>query len=231
MSRIAVQCKNLKKSYGQGENKIMALKDVNLDIYKGQLTLLVGPSGSGKSTLLSIIATILTSDHGQLFLLDHEVSKMTEAEKSVFRRDYLGIVFQSFFLIPTLTVAENVALPLIVAGQEESVALDKANVLLKAMHIEKRANAVPTELSKGQQQRVAIARAMINDSQVILCDEPTSSLDQATGTEVMTLLRALTEHSSRAVLVITHDLRLFPFADRIIKMNDGQIISVSDEHE
>ncbi len=228
MSQVAIRCEGLKKSYGQGENKIMALKDINLDIYKGQLTLLIGPSGSGKSTLLSILATILSSDQGQLFLLDHEVSKMSEAEKSDFRRDYLGIVFQSFFLIPTLTVAENVALPLRVAGKEESMALDKANILLKAMHLDKRANAVPTELSKGQQQRVAIARAISNDAQVILCDEPTSSLDQATGIEVMTLLRELAENSSRAVLVITHDLRLFPFADRIIKMNDGQIISVSD---
>ncbi|KAF3362668.1 hypothetical protein PHSC3_000907 [Chlamydiales bacterium STE3] len=228
MNKVAIRCEGLRKSYGNDENGIMALRNVDLEIYRNQLTLLVGPSGSGKTTLLSIIATILTSDAGKLFLLDHEVSKMTENEKTLFRRDFLGIVFQSFFLIPTLTVLENVALPLIVAGKEEAIALSKALALLKALHIDKRAHASPLTLSKGQQQRVAIARAMINDSQIILCDEPTSSLDQATGTEVMTLLRELAESSSRTVLVITHDLRLLPFADRIIKMNDGQIISVSD---
>lgn len=228
MSEAAIRCESLSKSYGKDENSIMALRNVDLEIYKNQLTLLVGPSGSGKTTLLSIIATILTSDAGKLFLLDQEISKMTENEKSLFRRDNLGIVFQSFFLIPTLTVAENVALPLVVAGQEPEFAEEKAIEILKAMHIDKRSHASPNALSKGQQQRVAIARAMINNSQIILCDEPTSSLDQATGIEVMMLLRELTVNSSRAVLVITHDLRLFPFADRIIKMSDGQIISVSD---
>lgn len=228
MSEVAIRCESLSKSYGNGDNGILALRHVNLEIYKNQLTLLVGPSGSGKTTLLSIIATILTADEGKLFLLDHEVSKMSEKEKSDFRRDNLGIVFQSFFLIPTLTVSENVSLPLIVAGQKLEQAEVRAKEILKSMHMDKRAHSSPKELSKGQQQRVAIARAMINNSQIILCDEPTSSLDQATGIEVMMLLRELTVNSSRAVLVITHDLRLFPFADRIIKMSDGQIISVSD---
>lgn len=224
MTELAIRCKGIKKHYGSGENRVEALKGIDLDISKGKLTLLVGPSGSGKTTLLSIITTILTPDHGDIFLLDQNIWKLSEINRAKFCRDNLGIVFQSLYLIPTLTVLENITLPLVIAGLHGKAAIDKAMDLLEKMHLAHRAHATPTTLSKGQQQRIAIARAMINDSQILVCDEPTSALDQTSGLEIMTLLREKVLHSSRAVLVVTHDQRTFPFADRIIQMNDGQII-------
>lgn len=224
MTELAIRCRDIKKHYGKGENLVEALKGINLDIFKGQLTLLVGPSGSGKTTLLSIITTILTPDHGEIFLLDQNIWQMNDIDRAKFCRENLGIVFQSLYLIPTLTVLENVTLPLVIAGSSGKSMEDKAFDLLDKMHLSHRSHAPPANLSKGQQQRVAIARAMINDSQILVCDEPTSALDQTSGLEIMTLLREKVLHSSRAVLVVTHDQRTFPFADRIIQMNDGQII-------
>lgn len=224
MEEATICCKGLKKSYGTAENRVEALKGIDLQIYQGHLTLLVGPSGSGKTTLLSIITTILTPDEGQLLLLDQDIKSMSKKEKALFCRYNLGIVFQSLFLVPTLTVIENVTLPLLVAGISQQTAVEKGMEILKRMNLDHRANISPSILSKGQQQRVAIARAIMNDARIIVCDEPTSALDQASGVEVMTLLRELALHSSRTVLVVTHDHRIFPFADRIVNMSDGQII-------
>ncbi|MBA2368913.1 MAG: ABC transporter ATP-binding protein [Candidatus Protochlamydia sp.] len=223
MKQPLVKCKGISKTYGEKENRVEALKKIDISIYQSELTLLVGPSGSGKTTLLSIISTILTPDDGQLYLLDHEIHNMSETEKADFRRDKLGIVFQSLFLIPTLTVIENVTLPLLVGGVSSQTAAEKAHDLLKQLHIDHRCNVSPSNLSKGQQQRVAIARAMVNDSRIIVCDEPTSSLDQTAGFEVMGLLQDLALNHNKAILVVTHDHRIFSFADRIIEMNDGQI--------
>jgi putative ABC transport system ATP-binding protein len=218
-----ISCRGIKKGYGSRENRIEALKGIDLDVYPGHLTLLVGPSGSGKSTLLSIITTILTPDEGQLYLMGRETSKMREREKALFCRKNLGIVFQSLFLIPTLTVLENVSLPLIVEGMSSQQAEKKAVEFLDRVHLAHRRHDTPTVLSKGQQQKVAIARAMVNDSNILVCDEPTSSLDQTAGREVMTLISDLATHASRTVLVVTHDHRIFHFADRILTMNDGLI--------
>lgn len=226
----AVQCRGIRKTYGTNDNKVEVLKGIDLEIDAKTLTLMVGPSGSGKTTLLSIIATILTADAGELVLLGHNVKEMNEEEKTLFRRDHLGIVFQSFFLIPTLTVAENVSLPLIVAGEEEEIAIEKAIVQLKRMGLANKHNVSPSNLSKGQQQRVAIARAIINESQLIVCDEPTSSLDHISGAEVMKILKELVEEASKTILVVTHDHRIFPFANRIVYMGDGQI-TTGDGHE
>lgn len=223
MDQIAIRCKNIKKTYGSNEARVEALKSTDLEIKKGELTILAGPSGSGKTTLISIIATILTPDSGELFLLDKDINRMTEDEKSTFRRDNIGIVFQSLFLIPTLTVIENVTLPLIVAGCSEEVANEKASNLLKMVNLDHKERVSPSLLSKGQQQRVAIARAMINDSSIIVCDEPTSALDHVAGFAVMDFLHGLALNSSKVVLVVTHDQRIFSYADRIINMSDGQI--------
>lgn len=223
MNDIAISCKGIKKSYGQDETLIRALRGVDLDIHQGVLTLLVGPSGSGKSTLLSIITTILTPDEGQLLLLGEDVNKLPEKEKSEFCRLNLGIVFQSLFLIPTLTVAENVSLPLLTAGCSQKEAYDKSVAMLSHLGMDHRSEHSPANLSKGQQQRVAIARAMINEAKIIVCDEPTSALDHATGMEVMALLQNIAKDSSKAVLVVTHDHRIFSFADRIVNMDDGLI--------
>lgn len=224
MDEVAIRCRGIKKFYGKGENRVEALRGIDLDIHKGELTLLVGPSGSGKTTLLSVITTILTPDEGQLFLFGQEIHVMSENEKSAFCRDNLGVVFQSLFLIPTLTAAENVSLPLLIAGVREDQAIKKAIEMLDKVHMGHRPHVSPSELSKGQQQRVAIARAMVTDAEIIVCDEPTSALDEEVGHEVMRILHGLANEASKAVLVVTHDQRTFPYADRIIKMNDGQLI-------
>lgn len=221
---VAVVCKGIKKTYGTEENKVEALKGIDLEIYKGQLTLLVGPSGSGKSTLLSIITTILTPDEGKIWLNGQDPSVLSEYEKANFCRHHLGIVFQSLFLIPTLTVAENISLPLLVDGHTQHESLEKAKAALVRMKLSHKANVPPTLLSKGQQQRIAIARAMINNAKIIVCDEPTSALDHHTGMEIMELLHEVAADPDRAVLVVTHDHRIFSFADRIINMSDGQIV-------
>ncbi|MFI0434656.1 MAG: ABC transporter ATP-binding protein [Parachlamydiaceae bacterium] len=229
-TEAAIRCAGIKKHYGRGENLVDALKGINIEIFKGELTLLVGPSGSGKTTLLSIITAILTPDKGEIFLLNENIWALSPTERAKFCRENLGIVFQSLYLIPTLTVLENITLPLIIAGVKGKLGKEKAMDLLDRMHLAHRAHFPPTSLSKGQQQRVAIARAMINDSQILICDEPTSALDQTSGFEIMTLLKEKVLNSSRAILVVTHDQRTFPFADRIIHMNDGQIIQGA-QHE
>lgn len=224
MSTIAIRCHGIKKHYGdEEETRIDALKGIDIEIEMGKLTLLVGPSGSGKTTLLSIITTILTPDSGTLFLLEHDVHQMSENERAKFCRENLGIVFQSLFLVPTLTVVENVSLPLLIAGLSEEVAHAKSIEVLNKMKLAYRSETTPNHLSRGQQQRVAIARAIVNDSKIIVCDEPTSSLDQAAGLEVMEILKDLAHNTSRAVLVVTHDPRTFCFGDQIIKINDGEI--------
>lgn len=220
---ISIKCTGIKKSFIYGESKTEALRGIDLEILDKKLTLLVGPSGSGKTTLLSIIETILTPDEGDLIILGHHVNKMNELEKAHFRHKNIGIVFQALHLIPTLTVLENVTLPLMIKGEDENKANKKGISLLKQLHIEEKMNFPPSQLSKGQQQRAAIARALINDPKIILCDEPTSVLDQENGNAFMTILRNLVSFDNRTVFVITHDQRTFPFADHIININDGII--------
>lgn len=223
MNNVTIECRGIRKSYGNGETKIEALRGIDLSIYANQLTLLVGPSGSGKTTLLSIMTSILTPDEGDLFLLGKDIHKMPENERAHFCGQNLGIVFQSLFLIPSLTAAENVSLPLLIKGESEKTAMEKSIAALKEVNIAHRSHSSPDNLSKGQQQRVAIARAIVNDAKIIVCDEPTSALDHAAGMEIMAILQDLALHSSRSVLVVTHDQRIFSFADRIVSISDGQI--------
>jgi putative ABC transport system ATP-binding protein len=225
---ITLKCKNIKKFYGQGENKVAALKGVSLEITYKKLTLLVGPSGSGKTTLLSIMHTILTPDEGDLFILGHDMNKMNDLEKARFRNEHIGAIFQNLCLIPTLTVLENVILPLIIKGVDEQKAKKKGTEILEKLQIGQKVNSSPLQLSRGQQQRVAIARALINDPKIIMCDEPTSALDQANGFAFMSILRDLVLFDNRTVLVITHDHRIFPLADRIVNINDGLIEEIND---
>lgn len=223
MSKIAISCRGIKKSYGENETLIEALRGIDLDIYAAELTILEGPSGSGKSTLLSIITTILTPDTGQLHLLGEDMLHISSDQRSEFCRRNLGIVFQSLFLIPTLTVAENVALPLLVGGTPKKEAYERAIDTLKTMKMDHRSETSPLALSKGQQQKVAISRAIINESKILVCDEPTSALDQQSGHDTMDILKELATDGQKAVLVVTHDHRIFSFADRIISINDGLI--------
>ena len=225
---IAIRCRGIKKSYGQNEIRVEALKGIDLDIFSNQLTILEGPSGSGKSTLLSIITTILTPDAGSLQLLGKEMLHISQEARARFCRNNIGIVFQSLFLIPTISVVDNVTLPLLVGGMKQKEAVEKSMETLKKMKMEQRANVSPASLSKGQQQKVAIARAIVNESRILVCDEPTSSLDQNSGHDTMEILKGLSKESS--VLVVTHDHRIFSFADRIISINDGLITS-GNTHE
>lgn len=220
---ISIKCKGIKKFFTNGKNQTEALKGIDLEVTDKKLTLLVGPSGSGKTTLLSIIETILTPDEGDLFILGDHINGMNELEKAHFRNKNIGVVFQALHLIPTLTVLENVILPLIIKGEEAGKAKRKAETILDQLHIQEKTNSSPIHLSRGEQQRVAIARALINDSKIILCDEPTASLDQENGHAFMAILHDLASANSRTVFVITHDHRIFPFADHIININDGLI--------
>jgi putative ABC transport system ATP-binding protein len=225
MSKIAISCRGIKKHYGELELRVEALRGIDLDIYMGQLTILEGPSGSGKSTLLSIITTILTPDSGKLKLLGTEILHISQNVRARFCRENLGIVFQSLFLIPTVSVVDNVTLPLLVGGKGKKEAYEMAMDILKKMKMDHRAEVSPASLSKGQQQKVAISRAIVNDSKILVCDEPTSALDQQSGQDTMEILKELASKASKAVLVVTHDHRIFSFADRIISINDGLITS------
>ena len=227
MAEVAIKCRGIKKHYGEDEMRVEALKGIDLDVHLGELTILEGPSGSGKSTLLSIITTILTPDSGELHLMGKEMLHISQNERARFCRDYLGIVFQSLFLVPTLTVLENVALPLFVGGKNKNEAYDKANEVLKKMKMDHRSAVSPASLSKGQQQKVAISRAIVNDSKILVCDEPTSSLDQHSGHDTMEILKELATKALKAVLVVTHDKRIFEFANKIVSINDGLITSGS----
>lgn len=218
-----IECKGIKKFFGEEDNRTEALKGIDLDISDGELTLLVGPSGSGKTTLMSIIHSVLSPDAGDVYILGSHVNTKTELEKAEFRSKNIGVIFQALYLIPTLTVLENVILPLVIQTKNEDEAKVKAIEILKQLNIAQKVDSPPNHLSRGQQQRVAIARALINDPKIILCDEPTSALDQKAGFDFMSILKDLAKVDKRTVFVVTHDHRIFPFADRIVNISDGAI--------
>lgn len=224
---VAVHCRGLTKSYGTGDTQVHALRGIDLDIYYGQLLMLVGPSGSGKTTLISIIAGILDRDGGQCLVLDKDLQPMDPAERAHFRGVSIGLVFQTFNLLPSLTAAENVAIPLLINGMSRKNATARARDALDAVGLGGRTDALPPRLSGGQQQRVAVARALVHEPALIICDEPTSNLDHATGRHVMEILRRNAQAPDRALVVVTHDARIFEFADRIAHLDDGVVIKVS----
>jgi putative ABC transport system ATP-binding protein len=223
---IAVSCRGVTKSYGSGETKIVALRGIDLDVMHGELLMIAGPSGCGKTTLISVITTILSHDAGQCHVLGRDLQRMDERARAYFRRKSIGFVFQLFNLLPALTAAENVAVPLLIEGVPWESAKTRANELLRTIGLGARAASLPASLSGGQQQRVAIARAVVHDPALLICDEPTSNLDHQTGHAVMEMLRGLTIKSDRTVIVVTHDPRIFEFADRVARMDDGRITEV-----
>ncbi len=223
---FAVHCRNITKTYGAGAAKVAALRGVDLDVRRGELLMLVGPSGCGKTSLISIIATILDQDFGTCEVLGRDLHALDSVERAHFRSVSVGFVFQVFNLLPALTSMENVAVPLLIQGRGRRQAEVRAGELLDLVGLADRGQTRPAELSGGQQQRVAIARALACDPQLILCDEPTSSLDHESGHEVMSLLRRHAATPGRAVIVVTHDPRILAFADRIARMDDGRIIEI-----
>ena len=227
---IAVRCKGMTKTYGSGSTLVHALRGVDLEVRTGELMMLVGPSGSGKTTLISIIAGVLNRDGGECTVFGHDFKHMTHYEKTRYRGQNIGFVFQLFNLIPTLSAAENVAVPLIINGVKRREAIDRACEILSRVGLGDRTYSHPTQLSGGQQQRVAIARAMLHNPKLIVCDEPTSALDHETGHKIMELLHEVAVGIDRALIVVTHDARIFEFADRISKMDDGYIIGVENSN-
>lgn len=220
---IAVSCRDVTKEFGQGDSRTLALRGIDLDIDMGKMTFLVGESGSGKTTLLSVIAGLLDATRGEVAVLGENLAKLSARQQVLFRRRNLGFVFQQFNLLPALTAAENVAVPLFAAGVSQDKAVKRAEELLTKLGLGERVHHRPSQLSGGQQQRVAIARALIHDPRLIVCDEPTSALDAATGHAVMELLTSFAVQADRAVIVVTHDSRIFNFADSIAHMTDGRI--------
>ena len=228
-NKIAVRCTGVTKVYGKGETAVQALRGIDLVIERGKLTMLVGPSGCGKTTLISIVAGILYHDQGTCIVFGKDVKAMTEENRSHFRSYNVGFVFQAFNLLPTLTTTENVAIPLLIHGLPRKEAFPKAHQMLDKMGLKDRFDSLPAQLSGGQQQRVAIARALVHEPKLIVCDEPTSSLDHETGQHIMEILKQSALAQDTALLVVTHDARIFPFADSIAKMDDGRIIKVVDK--
>lgn len=223
---LAISFRGVTKSYGGGAATVSALRGVDLDVTRGELLMIVGPSGCGKTTLISVMTSILRQDAGRCRVLGCDLDGMNEAERALFRRDQIGFVFQLFNLLPALTAAENVAIPLLIAGASWRSAHARAVEALEAVGLGARSTASPGELSGGQQQRVAIARALSHDPSLVVCDEPTSSLDHAAGQAVMEALRTTGRSSGRTIVVVTHDERIFGFADRIARMDDGRIVDI-----
>ena len=222
----AVFAKGITKWFGEGDAKVQALRGLDLEIGMGELAMLVGPSGCGKTTLISIIAGLLDATEGWLEVLGARPRGLTPKEQILFRRKNLGFVFQQFNLLPTLTAVENVAVPLFVAGVERGQAIEQASELLDELGLAERMFYLPADLSGGQQQRVAIARALIHNPRLIVCDEPTSALDAKTGHMVMELFSEVAVRPDRALIVVTHDSRIFEFADTIAQMEDGKVIGM-----
>ena len=226
---LAVRCRGVTKDFGAGATRVQALRGVDLDVYTGEMTLLVGPSGCGKTTQLSVIAGILEPTAGSVEVLGSDLVHMPPRKVVRFRGDKIGFVFQQFNLLPALNAIENVAVPLLIAGMRRREALAQAEEVLVQVGLADRMYALPAELSGGQQQRVAIARALSHHPQLLVCDEPTSALDHANGKLIMELLRDIAVESNRAVIVVTHDNRVFEFGDRIAHMDDGHIERVEEK--
>ena len=222
---LAVSCKNIKKSFGEGSSRVDALRGIDLEVRKGELLMLMGPSGSGKTTLISIISGILTQDSGECLVSNIDLNHMREPDKTRYRGRHVGFVFQIFNLIPSLTCKENVAIPLLLHGLDQKSAMYQAEEILQKVDIPEKINSFPKDLSGGQQQRVAIARSMIHKPDLIVCDEPTSFLDHETGMKVMELLRSIVREYGTTLIVVTHDVRIVHFADRIAQLEDGRIVN------
>jgi putative ABC transport system ATP-binding protein len=219
----AVTCRGVVKSYGTGQAVVRALRGIDLDVHAGELLMLVGPSGCGKTTLISVIAGVLDRDEGACEVYGQDFEKLSSGERVRFRGKTIGFVFQAFNLIPTLTIAENVAVPLLLQGVSRREALDRAREILTKVGLGDRWRDSSNKLSGGQQQRVAISRAIVHEPKLIVCDEPTSALDHATGEKVMELLKGSAVGVGRSLIVVTHDNRIFHHADRIAHMDDGRI--------
>jgi putative ABC transport system ATP-binding protein len=217
-----LEVKGLTKIYGEGESKVEALKSVSFSVERGEFVAIIGASGSGKSTLMNQIGGIDKPTSGSVKIEDKEITEMGEDELAIFRRRNIGMIYQFYNLISTLTTEENIMLPWLLDGRKEN--RQKLSDVVDALGLKERAKHLPGEMSGGQQQRVSIGRALINDPAFILADEPTGNLDSKTGAEIMDILKYSNHHFNQTILLITHDEKIALQADRIITMKDGQIV-------
>jgi putative ABC transport system ATP-binding protein len=224
MTQTMIEANEIRMALGEGAGRVEALKGINLTLAGGELTLLMGPSGSGKTTLLSVLGCMLSPTSGSVNIRGRAITGLDAEELAQVRRENIGFVFQSYHLFPTLTAAENVRLSLDVRGDRSTAARAKANQALATVGLAHKAESFPRALSGGEQQRVAVARAIVGDPSVILADEPTAALDSENGQAVMTVLAELAKDPSRAMFIVTHDPRIMPFADRILRIEDGRIV-------
>ena len=220
MSEVIIEAKNLRKTYGEGEAKFNALDDVSLKIYEHEFLVIIGGSGSGKSTLLNMIGGMDTVDSGEILFRGEDITKFNGKRLTMYRREDIGYVYQFFNLLNDITVFQNITL---VPGSEKN--LDRARELLKAVGLEGKEKKFPRQLSGGQQQRVAIARALNKDSKLLLCDEPTGALDDASGKAVLKLLSEIYQTTDKTIVLVTHTKEIAEMAGRVITMKDGKIVS------
>jgi putative ABC transport system ATP-binding protein len=225
MSQSIIKLKNVWKVYQMGSVQVPALKGLNLEVKKGEFLAVQGPSGSGKSTTMNMIGALDYPTKGHIYLEGEDISELTESELAQLRGRKVGFVFQQFNLIPTLTAAENVSLPMMFQGISADKRRKKGVELLGLMNLENRAEHKPAELSGGEQQRVAIARALANNPDVVLADEPTGNLDSKTGEVIINLFRNLNKEQKKTIVMITHDEKLAKKAERIAYLKDGVIVN------
>ena len=223
-STVALEGRGIGKVFGRGELAVRVLQPTDIRIHRGEVTVLMGPSGSGKTTLLSLLGLVLTPTEGDVLVAGRSVSAATPDELAALRRDHVGFVFQQFNLLPSLSAAQNVAVPLLLGGVPARERTARAERALELVGMANKCGATPRLLSGGQQQRVAVARALVNDAPVLLCDEPTASLDGRTGQGILSTLRELASGEGRAVVIVTHDDRVLPIADRLFHVVDGRVL-------
>ncbi len=223
IDQCAVEINQLRKVYRVGDEKIIALDNVTLQIASGEICCILGTSGSGKSTLLNMMAGLEKPTRGSIHIRGHNIAKMNERQLARFRQKYLGFVFQSYNLIPTLTAVENVSLPLTFRGIPKDVRDKRALRMLSAVGLKKHQHHKPSQMSGGQQQRVGIARAFVSNPPVIFADEPTGNLDSRTSTEVMQLIVQMARDNHQTLIIVTHDANVASYADRIVYILDGNV--------
>lgn len=226
MAQAAIQAKELVKWFGEGDIKTYAVKSVSFEAYYGEMLYVVGPSGSGKTTLLSVVSGILRPDSGVVILKDQDIWSLTDNAIADFRLNAIGFVFQDYHLFPRLTTVENVAIPLILQKHNWDQAMREAARYLEVVGLNGKDELPPVKLSGGEQQRVAIARAIVSQPDLLILDEPTASLDGDTGRNIVGFVQKNILNDRRCIVIVTHDTRIFEFADRIMTMEDGRITKV-----
>lgn len=228
---VVIRVRDLYKVYRMGDTKVYALNGVDLDIRRGEFCAITGPSGSGKSTLLNMLAGLEHPSKGEIVIAGKHIEKLNEKQLVTFRRERVGFIFQSYNLIATMDAVENVALPLSFRGMGKARRAKRAKEYLKLVGLERFMTHMPNQMSGGQQQRVGIARALAVDPQIIFADEPTGNLDSKTTMEVLKLMQTIVRERNQTLVMVTHDNNLATYADRIIKIIDGKIVSIEENHK